>query len=262
MSIGQASTNANREDFTTDLSRVLPYGDTYDDGKIQVSFTLPVPPSEKAKAAALQVAKNMGLTEPMVSYMGGIDPNFAFFVVYGRIETPIDMNAIQVVTMELETRSMAENDAIIEERIGRKLRVIGASCGTDAHTVGIDAIMNMKGYAGNFGMERYRMLETTNMGCQISAELLVQTAIEEKADVVLVSQTVTQKDAHLGILTEIVDLFEAEGLRANTVLVCGGARISHELARELGYDAGFGPGYYANDVATFAIDLWLKKHGL
>jgi beta-lysine 5,6-aminomutase beta subunit len=39
----------------------------------------------------------------------------------------------------------------------------------------------------------------------------------------------------------------------------GGPRISHELAKELGYDAGFGPGSYAENVASFAIDEWIKR---
>lgn len=38
----------------------------------------------------------------------------------------------------------------------KKVVIIGASTGTDAHTVGMNAIMNMKGYAGHYGLERYR----------------------------------------------------------------------------------------------------------
>ena len=47
----------------------------------------------------------------------------------------------------------------------------------------------------------------------------------------------TQKDIHIQNLTELVELLEAEGLRDKFVLCCGGARITHELAKELGYDA-------------------------
>jgi len=50
-----------------------------------------------------------------------------------------------------------------------------------------------------------------------------------------------------------VELLEAEGIRDKIILICGGARISNELAKELGYDAGFGPNTYANIVATYAI---------
>ena len=59
-------------------------------------------------------------------------------------------------------------------------------------------------------------------------------AIEEKADVILVSQVVTQKNIHLDNLTKLSDLLEAEGLRDKVILVVGGPRISHELAKELG----------------------------
>jgi beta-lysine 5,6-aminomutase beta subunit len=44
-------------------------------------------------------------------------------------------------------------------------------------------------------------------------------------------------------------------------LIAGGARISHELAKELGYDAGFGPGSYAEDVASFAVNELIKRKG-
>ncbi|MFR2966003.1 MAG: hypothetical protein ACLTK0_06255 [Anaerovoracaceae bacterium] len=57
---------------------------------------------------------------------------------------------------------------------------------------------------------------------------------------ILVSQTVTQKDIHIKQLTKMVELVEAEGIRDKVILTCGGPRISHELAQELGYDAGFG----------------------
>ncbi|HPS11140.1 MAG TPA: hypothetical protein PK664_07180, partial [Paludibacteraceae bacterium] len=52
-------------------------------------------------------------------------------------------------------------------------------------------------------------------------------------------------------LVELVELLEAEGLRDKIILVCGGPRISHELAKELGYDAGFGMNSYAGDVASY-----------
>jgi beta-lysine 5,6-aminomutase beta subunit len=44
---------------------IRPYGDRRDDGAVQLSFTLPVALSEKAKEAALTLVKKMGFTEPM-----------------------------------------------------------------------------------------------------------------------------------------------------------------------------------------------------
>ncbi len=59
-------------------------------------------------------------------------------------------------------------DALIRSRIGRKIRIAGACIGTDAHTVGIDAILNMKGYKGDYGLERYHEFEVFNLGVRRS----------------------------------------------------------------------------------------------
>ncbi|MGL5056114.1 MAG: hypothetical protein ACRC6A_01920, partial [Fusobacteriaceae bacterium] len=90
------------------------------------------------------------------------------------------------------TWSMEKTDSFIKENIGRKIIVLGASTGTDAHTLGIDAVMNMKGYSGHYGLERYEMIEALNMGSQVLNEEFIAKAIEIEADVLLVSQTVTQ----------------------------------------------------------------------
>ena len=39
--------------------------------------------------------------------------------------------------------------------------------GTDAHTVGIDAILNVKGHAGEKGLEYYREIRVVNLGAQV-----------------------------------------------------------------------------------------------
>ncbi len=120
--------------------------------------------------------------------------------------------------------------------------------------------MNMKGYAGHYGLERYKGIEAYNLGSQVPNEEFIKKAVELKADVLLVSQTVTQKNVHIENLTNLVELLEAEGLRDKMVLVCGGPRISHELAKELGYEAGFGPGKFAEDVATFAVTEMVNRN--
>jgi beta-lysine 5,6-aminomutase beta subunit len=89
------------------------------------------------------------------------------------------------------------------------------------------------------------------MGAQVSNEDLIESAVEAGADAILVSQVVTQKDAHVKNLTRLVELLEAEGLRNRFILIVGGPRLGQKLARELGFDAGFGKGTYAEHVATF-----------
>lgn len=253
MSGGLYSTEKKDFDRSLDLTKLRPYGDTMNDGKVQVSLTLPVLDDEKGIEAAKQLAKKMGLEEPNVAHHEALDKNFTFYVVYGSLVHTVDYESIHVETVEVDTLSMDEVNEYVKDNIKRKIVVVGASTGTDAHTVGIDAIMNMKGYAGHYGLERYEMIEAYNLGSQVLNEDFIKKAIELKADVLLVSQTVTQKNVHIENLTELVELLEAEGLRDKVVLICGGPRISHELAKELGYDAGFGPGKYADDVATFAV---------
>ena len=103
------------------------------------------------------------------------------------------------------------------------------------------------------------MIEAYNLGAQVPNEEFVKKAIELNADVLLVSQTVTQKDVRIQNLTELIELLEAEGVRDRFIVICGGARITHELAKELGYDAGFGPQKYADDVASFAVEEMVKR---
>lgn len=253
MSGGLYSTEKKDFDKTLDLTKLKPYGDTMNDGKVQLSFTLPVKDDDKGVEAAKQLAKKMGLDEPSVAHHEALDKEFTFYVVYGSASQSVDYTSIKVASVEVDTMSMEEVNNYVKENIKRKVVIVGASTGTDAHTVGIDAIINMKGFAGHYGLERYEMIEAYNLGSQVPNEDFIKKAIELKADVLLVSQTVTQKNVHIQNLTELVELLEAEGLRDKVVLICGGPRITHELAKELGYDAGFGPGKYADDVASFAV---------
>ncbi len=248
-------------DTTLDLTKLRPYGDTMNDSKVQMSFTLPVKDDDKGAAAAAQLAQKMGLADPNVALRQKLDENFTFYVVYGATTHSVNYNEIEVLTVADEAMGMEETNEYIREHIGRKLVVVGASTGTDAHTVGIDAIMNRKGFAGHYGLERYEMVEAYNLGSQIPNEEFIRKGRELHADLLLVSQTVTQKDVHVKNLTELIELCEAEGVREDMIVCCGGARISHALAKELGYDAGFGAGTYAGDVITFAAKELARRMG-
>lgn len=259
MSGGLYSTSAKDFDKTLDLTRVKPYGDTMNDGKVQFSFTLPVPAGDEAIEAAKQLLRKMGMDDPLVVFTRELTPGFTFCNCYAACTHTVDYSTIYVPKVESTVMDMLATDAFIREQVGHKLVVVGASTGTDAHTVGIDAIMNMKGYAGHYGIERYEMFEAYNLGSQIPNEELLARAIELRADALLVSQTVTQKEVHLRNLTELIELMEAENLRERMIVVCGGPRIDHELAKELGYDAGFGMNTYADDVASFVAQEYVRR---
>ena len=233
------------------MTIVKPYGDTIDDGAMQLSFTLPIEWSESADEAARQLVAKMGFSEVSVVEGRKIAANFSFFVVYAHTPVGIDVSTISAPNAAGQSLDMDGVDALIRSRIGRKIRVAGACIGTDAHTVGIDAILNMKGYKGDYGLERYREFEVFNLGSQISIEELVRFAKDRAIDAILASQVVTQKGSDVANFTALAELLEAEGLRERTVLVAGGPRVTNLLAAELGYDAGFGRGTLPSDVATF-----------
>ena len=138
--------NMSKADFDTtlDLTKIKPYGDTMNDGKMQLSFTLPIKDDERGEEAARQLCKLMGLEDVNVAYHHALDTEFTFYVCYGSCVHTVNYTDIHVQTVEEETMSMDEVNEYIKEHFGRKIVVVGASTGTDAHTVGIDAVMNRK----------------------------------------------------------------------------------------------------------------------
>ncbi|MEU5669870.1 OAM dimerization domain-containing protein [Micromonospora sp. NPDC047762] len=239
---------------------VRPYGDTTGDGMVQVSFTLPVTHDKRAEGAAVQLANKMGMDPAMVVHAKPMGDGFTFFVVYGRVNHLVDLNAVQVVERDFALLSAKDVNTVIKQRLRRKLSVVGACIGTDAHTVGIDAILNVKGIAGEKGLEYYRELKVTNMGAQVSVPELVETARAEKADAVLVSQVVTQRDAHLHNTREMSAAFrEAMPAGRRPLLIVGGPRFDETMTDELGVDRIFGRGTTPGEVASYLVHALITQ---
>jgi beta-lysine 5,6-aminomutase beta subunit len=236
-----------------DLHSVRPYADHLNDGLIQFSFTLPVSYSLAARRAALELAAKMGLEEPEVVHYEPLTDGYTYFVMYGNCTQTVDFAALQGESFDVEFMGEEEIERFAHDRIGRTIVVVGASTGSDTHSVGIDAMLNLKGYHGHHGLEGYRCFETYNLGSQVPNSVLLAKALEVQADAILVSQTVTQQSLHIHNLTELVEMVEAEGVRARTILACGGPRVTGELAKELGYDAGFSKGTEPQHLATFIV---------
>ena len=239
---------------------VRPYGDTLDDGAVQLSFTLPVPCNAQGMEAARQLVEKWNFGQVEIVHSHSLGDNYSFYVAYAHTQTGIDMDSVHVEEATGENvYTMDEANEIIKAKIGRKLVIVGACTGSDAHTVGIDAIMNMKGYNHHFGLERYPEIDAYNLGAQVPNEKLIDYAEKVNADAILISQVVTQKDIHIKNLTEFIELLQARGLREKFIVLVGGSRISNKLALELGFDGGFGKGTYADHVATFVIDRLLEQ---
>jgi len=240
---------------------VRPYGDRRDDGVVQVSFVLPVPAGERAREAAAEVARQMGLTEVLVAAMEAAAERYTFFVVYGRTPVAVDWAKLHVPEVVTRKHGFDELNALALREVGRRIVVLGACTGSDAHAVGIDAIMNMKGFSGDPGLERYACFEARNLGAQVENAALARACVERHADAVLVSQVVTQRDVHKENARQLLDELTRLGVRGRVIALLGGPRIDHRLALELGYDAGFGPGTRPSAVANYLVGEVLRRMG-
>lgn len=239
---------------------VRPYGDARGDGMVQLSFTLPVPHGPRADGAAQQLANKMGMDPALVVHSHPIGADFTFFVVYGSVSHLVDLDAVRVVEREYPLLTPGEVNATVKRLLRRKLVVVGGCIGTDAHTVGIDAILNIKGFAGQKGLEYYRELRVINLGAQVGVPELVKRARAEQADAVLISQVVTQRDAHILNTQEMSAAFrEAMGER-RPLLVAGGPRFDPLMAGQLGVDRVFGRGTTPGEVASYLVHATAQRH--
>jgi beta-lysine 5,6-aminomutase beta subunit len=257
---GAAGTASGR---SSPMGLVRAYGDTTGDGMVQLSFTLPVPAGPRAEAAAALFARRMGLDPAMVVHAKGIGPDFTFFVVYGRSGVVVDLDEVEVAEREYPLLSAKEINLEVRSRLRRKLVVVGATVGTDAHTVGLDAILNVKGFAGEKGLEYYRELRVVNLGAQVDAEALVARAAAEAADAILVSQVVTQRDAHLQHAGEVAARLATDwpAGRARPLLVVGGPRFDPQQAAAIGADRVFAKGTTPREVASYLVHAVTGRTG-
>lgn len=241
------------------FKKLRPYGDIMDDGTIQLAFTLPVEASPEAREAAVQLTQKMGFDQIKVATMEKVADGFSLFVIYARLQHTIDFTQIKVLKIEAQKRSREEIDELIRTQIGRKLIVLGACTGYDAHTVGIDAIINMKGFNGDYGLERYQWLDARNLGAQVQNEDLLRMAIQENADAILISKVVSQHNIHIRDLKDLMQRAEKLGVKDKLIFIAGGPRVTHPMALECGFDAGFSVGTRPSDVASYIVEEYLRR---
>jgi beta-lysine 5,6-aminomutase beta subunit len=216
----------------SDMRLVRAYGDTTGDGMVQLSFTLPLPDGPQARAAAAAFAKASGLDPAMVVHSKAVGTGFTFFVVYGRSGVVVDLDEVRVVEREFPLLTAREINLEVRSRLKRRLVIVGGTVGSDAHTVGLDAILSVKGFAGEKGLESYRELRVVNLGAQVDPGELVERAVRERADALLVSQVVTQRDAHLQHVREVAHALQTRWPAAlvRPLFVVGGPRLEPAMS--------------------------------
>lgn len=246
-----------------DRDKIRPYGDHWDDGKMQFSFTLPVPAGEKAREAARIYLERLGLENVQICAMEAMGEAFSFFIAYGFAKPHISLSQVPVHAPEFSVLPFEELLQTAREKIRKRIVVVGATTGSDAHTVGIDAILSIKGIAGDRGLEYYPIFKVINLRAQVDNRHLIERALEHQADAVLVSKMVTQQDQHLADLKTLSQMIRSERrFPAHLVKIAGGPRIDHRIAKSVGFDAGFGPGTKPSEVANFIVHEMIRRlHG-
>ncbi len=122
----------------------------------------------------------------------------------------------------------------------RKIRVLVAKPGLDGHDRGAKVVARALRDAG---------MEVIYTGLHQSAEMVIQTAIQEDVDVIGLSLL---SGAHMTLFTDVTHLLKEKGM--DDVLVVGGGIIPEEDVPELnkaGIKGVFGPGTHMEDIIKF-----------
>src|SRR5665811_2095662 len=95
---------------------------------------------------------------------------------------------------------------------------------------------------------------------RVSVPQLVARAQEEKADAVLVSQVVSQRDAHILNTKEMSAAFrESYPSDKRPLLIVGGPRFDETMSADLGVDRVFVRATTPGDVASFIVEEIVRK---
>jgi methylmalonyl-CoA mutase C-terminal domain/subunit len=129
----------------------------------------------------------------------------------------------------------------------RKIRVLIAKPGLDGHDRGAKVVARTLRDAG---------MEVIYTGLHQTADMVVETAIQEDVDVVGLSLL---SGAHMTLFVDVAKLLKKKGL--DNVLLVGGGIIPEEDVLKLkkeGISAIFGPGTPCEDIVDF-IQKNVKK---
>jgi len=127
-----------------------------------------------------------------------------------------------------------------DSAVGRKIRVVIAKPGLDGHDVGAKVVAHALKDAG---------MEVIYTGLHRTVDEIVQTALEEDADVIGLS---IYSGAHLPLTQKLMSRLKKEGIEDKTVLVGGNIPNRDKKAlTELGVTGVFPVGSNLDDIVEF-----------
>ena len=227
-----------------------PEVEKHGDGVVCVTVFVPASP-RVAEAAALEMARRMGLEKPEVISRRLLHPaEGSVFEIRGVLDV-----AIRIADLRLPPGEAPLPDEEIEAWVRpRGIHVVAATVGEDEHSVGLHEILDLK----HGGIEKYGF-HCHDLGTSVPIERVVDAARETGARVVLISTIVTHANVHETHMRRLHRLAEERGLRGDLLLVAGGTQITDAGARACGMDAGFGRGARGRDVASFLVRAWRAR---
>jgi D-ornithine 4,5-aminomutase subunit beta len=214
------------------------------DGVVCVTLFVAEAP-DLAEAAALELARTMGLTAPEVVSRRLMHPaEGSVFEIKGVLEA-----AVQRDSLELPAREVLLDEDSIEAFVrAADIKVVAGTLGDDEHSVGLREILDIK----HGGIEKYGF-KCFNLGTSVAVGKLLDAVQECDARVVLVSTIVTHNEVHRANMRKLHDLAIERGIRQRLLLIAGGTQVSDAIARDCGMDAGFGRGTRGLQVASYIV---------
>ena len=226
------------------------------DGFITMTLFIPEPEAT-AEYAALEIAGKMGLLEPEVIHKRAIHPSEGTLIELKGV-VPFSVSRSQLKIPE-KVKPLSEDEIRLEVS-KHPMKVVCGTVGEDEHSVGMREIIDIK----HGGIEGFG-IKAVYLGTSVPVEKMIDAAIEEDADAIMISTIISHADIHRKNMERLSQLSVEKGVRSRFMLVGGGTQVTNDLALEAGLDAGFGRGTKGLDVASFLVEkrreLWDRGKG-
>ncbi|GAB77447.1 D-ornithine 4,5-aminomutase E subunit [Austwickia chelonae] len=232
---------------------IRPEAEWSGDGTVLVQFFV-AQPEDVAEVYAVEMAKRMGLDDPVVVNIQVMQAAEGCFVeVKGKVTFDVRRDSLTIPVKEIRL----PEDELRAEVSARQLTVVAATVGEDEHSVGLREILDIK----HGGIEKYGVAYHY-LGTSVPLTKLVDAAIETGSDAILISTIISHNDIHRQMMRKLAELCVEKGIRDRFVLVAGGTQVNREMAAETGLDATFGRGTKGIDVVDAMVKtLRLREAG-
>ncbi len=220
------------------------------DGIVCVTLFVPEEP-RVAEAAALEMARKMGLIEPEVISRRLIHPaEGSLFEIKGIFDVAVDKSKLVIPEKEAV---MADDEIEAFVRPG-DIHVVAATVGEDEHSVGMREIIDIK----HGGLEKYGF-HCHYLGTSVPVSKVLDAVQETGAKAALISTIISHNDIHRINMRRLCDLAVERGIRDGLLLIAGGTQVNDAMAVECGMDAGFGRGTKGQHVASFIVGKMMDQ---